>query len=107
MEIVSEENTKLCTTTLAKLHLLLFSEKRIHLGYFDLPTFCRNSRAKPIIVDPGLYSSKKSDLYFTTQRRSLPSSFKLFTGMRVYLSFMDSLSIQQTCFFFEKYLAMR
>ena len=28
MEIVSEENTKLCTTTLAKLHLLLLSGKK-------------------------------------------------------------------------------
>ncbi|RAL41795.1 hypothetical protein DM860_008977 [Cuscuta australis] len=39
-----------------------------------------NQRAKPIIVDPGLYLSKKSDLAFTSQRRSLPTSFKLFTG---------------------------
>lgn len=39
-----------------------------------------NQRAKPIIIDPGLYLSKKSDLAMTTQRRSLPTSFKLFTG---------------------------
>ncbi|XP_050205538.1 beta-glucuronosyltransferase GlcAT14A-like [Mercurialis annua] len=39
-----------------------------------------NQRAKPIIIDPGLYLSKKSDLALTSQRRSLPSSFKLFTG---------------------------
>ncbi|KAH1074052.1 hypothetical protein J1N35_026380 [Gossypium stocksii] len=39
-----------------------------------------NSRAKPIIVDPGLYLSKKSDIAWTTQRRSLPTSFKLYTG---------------------------
>ncbi|GJU45421.1 beta-glucuronosyltransferase GlcAT14A-like protein [Tanacetum coccineum] len=38
-----------------------------------------NQRAKPIIVDPGLYLSKKSDLAITSQRRSLPTSFKLFT----------------------------
>ncbi|XP_047341232.1 beta-glucuronosyltransferase GlcAT14B-like [Impatiens glandulifera] len=37
-------------------------------------------RAKPIMVDPGLYLSKKSNLALTTQRRSLPTSFKLFTG---------------------------
>lgn len=37
-------------------------------------------RAKPIIIDPGLYLSKKSELAWTTQRRSLPTSFKLFTG---------------------------
>ncbi|XP_027062240.1 beta-glucuronosyltransferase GlcAT14A isoform X1 [Coffea arabica] len=39
-----------------------------------------NQRAKPIIIDPGLYLSKKSDIATTTQRRSLPTSFKLFTG---------------------------
>ncbi|MFQ6670899.1 hypothetical protein Gotur_035629 [Gossypium turneri] len=39
-----------------------------------------NSRAKPIIVDPGLYLSKKSDIAWTTQRRLLPTSFKLYTG---------------------------
>ncbi|XP_057792491.1 beta-glucuronosyltransferase GlcAT14A-like isoform X2 [Salvia miltiorrhiza] len=39
-----------------------------------------NQRAKPIIIDPGLYLSKKSDIAWTTQRRSLPTSFKLFTG---------------------------
>lgn len=39
-----------------------------------------NQRAKPIIVDPGLYLSKKSELARTTQRRSLPTAFKLFTG---------------------------
>ncbi|CAN0896878.1 Beta-glucuronosyltransferase GlcAT14A [Linum grandiflorum] len=39
-----------------------------------------NQRGKSIIVDPGLYLSKKSDIAFTTQRRTLPTSFKLFTG---------------------------
>lgn len=41
---------------------------------------CRTQRVRPIIVDPGLYLSKKSDLALTTQRRSLPTAFKLFTG---------------------------
>ncbi|KAJ6826992.1 beta-glucuronosyltransferase GlcAT14B-like [Iris pallida] len=39
-----------------------------------------NQRAKPIIVDPGLYLSKKFDLFSTEERRKLPESFKLFTG---------------------------
>ncbi|KAL6529577.1 Beta-glucuronosyltransferase GlcAT14A [Orobanche gracilis] len=39
-----------------------------------------NQRAKPIIIDPGLYLSKKSSIAWTTQRRSVPTSFKLFTG---------------------------
>ncbi|XP_023731475.1 beta-glucuronosyltransferase GlcAT14B [Lactuca sativa] len=37
-------------------------------------------RAKPVIVDPGLYMTKKSDVFWITQRRSVPTSFKLFTG---------------------------
>lgn len=39
-----------------------------------------NQRAKPIIIDPGLYLSRKGDLAWTTQRRSIPTSFRLFTG---------------------------
>ncbi|XP_078436844.1 beta-glucuronosyltransferase GlcAT14B-like [Wolffia australiana] len=37
-------------------------------------------RAKPIIIDPGLYLSKKEDVFWITQRRSVPTAFKLFTG---------------------------
>lgn len=37
-------------------------------------------RAKPVIVDPGLYQSKKSDVFWVTQHRSIPTAFKLFTG---------------------------
>ncbi|MFS7955421.1 putative glycosyl transferase, family 14 [Helianthus anomalus] len=36
-------------------------------------------RAKPVIVDPGLYMSEKSDVFWITQRRSVPTAFKLFT----------------------------
>ncbi|XP_004302366.1 PREDICTED: xylosyltransferase 1 [Fragaria vesca subsp. vesca] len=37
-------------------------------------------RAKPLIVDPGLYMTKKTDVFWVTQRRSVPTAFKLFTG---------------------------
>lgn len=37
-------------------------------------------RAKPIIIDPGLYMTKKADVFWVTQRRSVPTAFKLFTG---------------------------
>ncbi|KAI9112305.1 hypothetical protein K1719_016828 [Acacia pycnantha] len=37
-------------------------------------------RARPIIVDPGLYHSKKADVFWAKEKRSVPSSFKLFTG---------------------------
>ncbi|KAI4383307.1 hypothetical protein MLD38_009159 [Melastoma candidum] len=39
-----------------------------------------NQRAKPVVIDPGVYTSEMSDLLFTSQRRSMPTSFKLFTG---------------------------
>ncbi|KAK9016478.1 hypothetical protein V6N11_078974 [Hibiscus sabdariffa] len=37
-------------------------------------------RAKPIIIDPGLYHSKKSGIFWAKEKRSLPASFKLFMG---------------------------
>ncbi|KAI3761954.1 hypothetical protein L1987_52377 [Smallanthus sonchifolius] len=37
-------------------------------------------RAKPVIVDPGLYMMEKTDVFWITQRRSVPTAFKLFTG---------------------------
>ncbi|KAL7190452.1 hypothetical protein ACSBR2_022683 [Camellia fascicularis] len=37
-------------------------------------------RAKPIIIDPGLYMTNKADVFWITQRRSVPTAFKLFTG---------------------------
>ncbi|KAJ8775056.1 hypothetical protein K2173_020060 [Erythroxylum novogranatense] len=49
-------------------------------------------RAKPIIVDPGLYMTKKADVFWITQRRSVPTAFKLFTGsawMVLSRSFID------------------
>lgn len=49
-------------------------------------------RAKPIIIDPGLYMTKKADVFWITQRRSVPTAFKLFTGsawMVLSRSFID------------------
>lgn len=50
------------------------------MGFIDYCYFCRFQRAKPIIVDPGLYMTKKADVFWVTQRRSVPTAFKLFTG---------------------------
>lgn len=33
-----------------------------------------------MIVDPGLYSLQKSDVFWVTEKRSVPTAFKLFTG---------------------------
>ncbi|KAB5534622.1 hypothetical protein DKX38_017708 [Salix brachista] len=40
----------------------------------------REKRGMPLIVDPGLYSTIKADIYGATPLRSLPTAFKLFTG---------------------------
>lgn len=33
-----------------------------------------------MIIDPGLYSLHKSDVFWATEKRSVPTAFKLFTG---------------------------
>ncbi|KAJ4849201.1 Beta-glucuronosyltransferase GlcAT14A [Turnera subulata] len=63
--------------------LYVFSNLSRSLNFIEhmqLTGWKLTQRAKPIIIDPGLYLSKKSDLSVTSQRRSLPTSFKLFTG---------------------------
>ncbi|XP_047321538.1 beta-glucuronosyltransferase GlcAT14B-like [Impatiens glandulifera] len=37
-------------------------------------------RGKPLIVDPGLYDTKKQDIFWVNPKRTLPTAFKLFTG---------------------------
>lgn len=37
-------------------------------------------RAKPLIIDPALYSQNKSELIWATEQRNPPSAFRLFTG---------------------------
>ncbi|KAF5737160.1 xylosyltransferase [Tripterygium wilfordii] len=37
-------------------------------------------RARPIIIDPGLYHSKKSGVFWAKERRAVPFSFKIFMG---------------------------
>ncbi|GMJ08809.1 beta-glucuronosyltransferase 14A [Hibiscus trionum] len=37
-------------------------------------------RAKPVIIDSGLYSLRRADVFWIRQRRSVPTAFKLFTG---------------------------
>lgn len=37
-------------------------------------------RAKPVIIDPGLYGLRKSDVFWVSEQRSIPTAFRLFTG---------------------------
>eukprot|EP00249_Psilotum_nudum_P010761 c22747_g1_i2 orf=203-976(+) len=48
---------------------LNFIEHTSNIGWKEF------QRAKPIIIDPGLYQSKKSDIFWVTQRRAVPDAF--------------------------------
>lgn len=48
--------------------------------FFVMCVLVSHQRARPIIVDPGLYMNKKQDVFWVTQKRSRPTAFKLFTG---------------------------
>jgi hypothetical protein len=54
---------------------------------------CRVQRAKPVIIDPGLYMKKKADVFWIPQRRSVPTAFKLFTGKDTMLSIRLTVKI--------------
>ncbi|CAN1774900.1 Beta-glucuronosyltransferase GlcAT14B [Linum perenne] len=53
---------------------LNFIEHTSQLGWKE------DKRAMPLIVDPGLYSTTKEDIFSANPRRPLPTAFKLFTG---------------------------
>ncbi|KAG6411834.1 hypothetical protein SASPL_129918 [Salvia splendens] len=53
---------------------LNFVQHTSHLGWK------LNKRGKPIIIDPGLYSANKSEIWWAIKQRSLPTAFKLYTG---------------------------
>lgn len=56
-----------------------FTSHACKLWYFFL-IYLRNKRGKPIIIDPGLYSLNKSEIWWVIKQRSLPTAFKLYTG---------------------------
>ncbi|GMH25545.1 hypothetical protein Nepgr_027388 [Nepenthes gracilis] len=61
--------------TFSKLNRSLnFIEHTSRLGWKE------NGRATPLIIDPGLYSMGKSDIFFVRPKRTLPTAFRLFTG---------------------------
>ncbi|KAJ4837656.1 Beta-glucuronosyltransferase GlcAT14B [Turnera subulata] len=51
-----------------------------------------DQRARPVIIDPGLYSLQKSEVFWVSEKRTVPSAYKLFTGsawMMLSRSFME------------------
>ncbi|OMO67837.1 Glycosyl transferase, family 14 [Corchorus capsularis] len=53
---------------------LNFIQHSSHLGWK------LNKRGRPIIIDPGLYSLNKSEIWWVIKQRALPTAFKLYTG---------------------------
>ncbi|EOY10453.1 Core-2/I-branching beta-1,6-N-acetylglucosaminyltransferase family protein [Theobroma cacao] len=53
---------------------LNFIQHTSHLGWK------LSKRGKPIIIDPGLYSLNKSEIWWVIKQRTLPTAFKLYTG---------------------------
>ncbi|XP_062095652.1 beta-glucuronosyltransferase GlcAT14C [Humulus lupulus] len=53
---------------------LNFLEHTSNIGWKE------NQRARPIIIDSGLYHSNKSGIFWAKERRSMPASFKLYMG---------------------------
>ncbi|XP_076925115.1 beta-glucuronosyltransferase GlcAT14A-like [Bidens hawaiensis] len=53
---------------------LNFIEHTSQLGWKE------NKRAMPLMVDPGLYQNRKSDIFWVQPKRALPTTFKMFTG---------------------------
>ncbi|KAL3819601.1 hypothetical protein ACJIZ3_005506 [Penstemon smallii] len=60
---------------------LNFVQHSSHLGWK------MNKRGKPIIMDPGLHSVNKSEIWWAIKQRTLPTAFKLYTGL-ILLSFL-------------------
>ncbi|XP_068634276.1 beta-glucuronosyltransferase GlcAT14A-like [Aristolochia californica] len=50
------------------------------VGYTSHLGWKLNKRAKPIMIDPALYTTEKSEILWIPEQRALPSAFKLYTG---------------------------
>ncbi|KAK4750345.1 hypothetical protein SAY87_027794 [Trapa incisa] len=63
------------------LHILSYLPKDLnfvnhtsHIGWRE------SKKLKPIIVDPGLYLTEKTQMFYASQKRGLPNAYRLFTG---------------------------
>lgn len=43
-------------------------------------SFFREQRIRPIVVDPGLYLARRTQIFRATEKRPMPNAFKVFTG---------------------------
>ncbi|KAK7279136.1 hypothetical protein RJT34_24181 [Clitoria ternatea] len=63
------------------LHILSFLPKDMNfVNHSSYIGWKEARKLKPIIVDPGLYLSEGTEMFYATQKRELPSAYRLFTG---------------------------
>ncbi|XWS22812.1 hypothetical protein CRYUN_Cryun29cG0068100 [Craigia yunnanensis] len=62
---------------------LVFSSVRRDLNFIDHTSdlgWKEGERIQPIVVDPGLYLARKTQIFRATEKRTMPVAFKIFTG---------------------------
>lgn len=63
------------------LHILSFLPKDMNfVNHSSYIGWKEARKLKPIIVDPGLYLSEGTEMFYATQKRELPSAYRVFTG---------------------------
>ncbi|XWS34518.1 hypothetical protein CRYUN_Cryun21dG0045100 [Craigia yunnanensis] len=61
----------------------VFSSVRRDLNFIDHTSdlgWKESQRIQPIVVDPGLYLARRSQIFHATEKRPMPDAFKIFTG---------------------------
>nr|GMD66022.1 beta-glucuronosyltransferase GlcAT14A [Ipomoea batatas] len=61
----------------------VFSTVKRDLNFIDHTSdlgWKEDQRVRPIIVDPGIYLTRKTQIFYASQKRPMPDSFKVFTG---------------------------
>ncbi|CAK9144758.1 unnamed protein product [Ilex paraguariensis] len=61
----------------------VFSSVRRDLSFIDHTSdlgWKEGQRVQPIVVDPGLYLARRTQIFHATEKRPMPESFKVFTG---------------------------
>ena len=89
------------STLFSPIYISLYvSRSSVSVMVFDtiLIWFCRDKRAMPLIIDPGLYLSTKKDVFWVSPKRTLPTSFKLFTGKFCYSLYPNVYFTCLSCF---------
>ncbi|XP_022152313.1 beta-glucuronosyltransferase GlcAT14A-like [Momordica charantia] len=61
----------------------VFSSVRRDLNFLDHTSnlgWKESQRVRPIVVDPGLYLARRTQIFHATEKRPTPDAFKIFTG---------------------------